>query len=168
MTDNTYAELKRLAQGIWQHGETSHKGSSCLNPDNPHHRALTTDREEIGLPPITHFDLHWHEKGRTVKINLYTASAYGAVMESDLKLVTTEMIDIEGEGEREYLMAFKAFHESAVHLDALEEQVNNYIRDKEREGCVLEDKKVEANIQVGDFQKNHVAVFLWMKKVKAK
>lgn len=70
------------------------KGNSlrAIVPDSKTYYAITTWREEKGLQPVTHYEMKWNIKGKSVDLYLYTADAYGAVMEMELlKIVTVHL-----------------------------------------------------------------------------
>lgn len=84
--------LSRLAERIWSNGESKRKGSCCLLPEGK-------DDFIISKYDATHYDISWHKRGKSVVVNLYCAYAFGAVLDEDLKLVHSEIVDVFGEEE---------------------------------------------------------------------
>ena len=84
--------LDHMANLIWERGETHKNNLSCTNPDLQIYKSITQDLENLGKEPITHYVRKWEQKGKSVRLNLYTSPAYGAVLDKDLKSVATFVI----------------------------------------------------------------------------
>ena len=81
-----------LANFIWNNGESKHIG--CIDPDCSIFRSITDDREYVGKEPITHYHRSWDKPRKTVKLRFYTAPAYGAVFDDEVKHVTTCIVNV--------------------------------------------------------------------------
>jgi hypothetical protein len=74
--------LERLAGHIWKRGEIKN-GEGCLVPSdftwnqNPDR---LFDAPIIDEYHVTHYDRQWEERGKSVRINLYEADAFGAAI----------------------------------------------------------------------------------------
>ncbi len=67
--------LNKLASNIFKHG-TLENGDGCLQPS-----CYTTGENDdaiIDEYDVTHYDRHWVEPGKSVKLKFYRAEAFGA------------------------------------------------------------------------------------------
>ena len=75
--------LEFLADRIWSNGESKEIAESCLMPsdflDNPSEYSLVSDFFEK-LDTYTHYDIHWNERGKSVKIRFYSGEEFGAAI----------------------------------------------------------------------------------------
>ncbi|MCK9442062.1 MAG: hypothetical protein M0Q13_11655 [Methanothrix sp.] len=80
--DLDYA-LKFLIERIWNNGESKIIGQYSLLPsyftENSSEYSIISDFLEENYS-YTHYDIHWYERGKSVKIRFYITEAFGAVI----------------------------------------------------------------------------------------
>lgn len=68
--------LKRIANRIWKFGESKFPGSGCFVGSD--FSDGYNDDDIIDKYDATHYDIKWEEKGKTVRLNLYSGDSFGA------------------------------------------------------------------------------------------
>lgn len=70
-----YPYVKR----IWNRGESKNPGQYCFVPSD----FGGDDDTIINKYDVTHYDLHWNEHGKSVKVTLYRGDSFGASLDLD-------------------------------------------------------------------------------------
>jgi uncharacterized protein YozE (UPF0346 family) len=94
---NLEEALKKIAENIWNKGESESIGESCLVPsdfsDNKSEYNLISDFLEKNYD-YTHFDRKWSEKGKSVLLNFYSCEEFGATNVKKENLAGTYIVNL--------------------------------------------------------------------------
>lgn len=92
--------LLKIANRIWTTGTHKIPGQGCLNPwyfraHAPKHNPDSLDDVIVKEIGATHYDYKWETRGKTVRLNLYSAEEFGAVEITEANLIATYVIELK-------------------------------------------------------------------------